>query len=80
MISNMGETLRKIYEDAKAEGFAVGKAKGKAEGKAEGFIETKLEHARKMLAKNLSEELIVEITGLSVEQIREIKESKDTLH
>jgi predicted transposase/invertase (TIGR01784 family) len=71
MISNMGETLRKMYEDAKTEGLLAGEVKGKAEAK--------LEDAKKMLAKNLPEDLIIEITGLSPEQIRQIKENKDTL-
>jgi predicted transposase/invertase (TIGR01784 family) len=83
MVSNMGETLRKMYEDAKTEGLIAGEAKGKEEGKiegkAEGILEAKLEDAKKMLAKNIPENLIIEITGLSPEQIRQIKESKDTL-
>jgi predicted transposase/invertase (TIGR01784 family) len=43
-------------------------------GKAEGILEGKLDAARKMLAKNMSEELISEFTGLSEEQIKKLKE------
>jgi predicted transposase/invertase (TIGR01784 family) len=75
MISNMGETLRKMYEDAKTEGLLAGEAKGKAEG----ILEANFENAKKMLAKNLPEDLIIEITGLSPEQIRQIKKDKNTL-
>jgi predicted transposase/invertase (TIGR01784 family) len=67
MISNMGETLRKMYEDAKTEGLIAGEAKAN------------FENAKKMLAKNIPEDLIIEITGLSPDQIRQMKESKDTL-
>ncbi len=42
-------------------------------GKAEGILEDKLETARKMLAKKMADDLIVEITGLTLEQIRQIK-------
>jgi hypothetical protein len=37
--------------------------------------EGKLEDAQKMLAKGLQEELIIEITGLQLEQIKKLKES-----
>jgi predicted transposase/invertase (TIGR01784 family) len=49
---------------------------GEAKGKAEGILEAKLEDAKKMLAKNIPENLIIEITGLSPDQIRQIKEAK----
>ncbi len=54
---------------AKAEGHAI----GKAEGEAEGIIKGKLEAARQMLAKNLPEDLIIEITGLTPEQLAALK-------
>ena len=39
----------------------------------EGLLAGKMEDAKQMLAENLSEDLIVKITGLPVEQIRKIK-------
>jgi predicted transposase/invertase (TIGR01784 family) len=60
-----------MYEDAKIE--------GKIEGLMAGEIKGKMDDAKKMLAKNLPEDLIIEITGLSPDQIRQIKENKDTL-
>ncbi|MCL6592114.1 MAG: Rpn family recombination-promoting nuclease/putative transposase [Firmicutes bacterium] len=42
-------------------------------GKMEGILEGKMEDAKKMMTKNMPEDLIIEITGLSVEQIRKIK-------
>jgi predicted transposase/invertase (TIGR01784 family) len=57
MVTNMEKTLGNIYE----------------EGKNDGFLAGKIEAAQKMLIENISEDLIVKITGLPVEQIRKIK-------
>ena len=46
-----------------------GKAEGLAEGKAEGRAEEKQENARKMKVLGLSNEMIHQVTGLSVEEI-----------
>ena len=46
-----------------------GKAEGLAEGKAEGKAEEKQENARKMKVLGLSNEMIHQVTGLSVEEI-----------
>jgi predicted transposase/invertase (TIGR01784 family) len=54
---------------AREEGLLAGEAKGRLEGKLEG----RLEDARKMLIKNIDENLIAEITELPLEQIRKIK-------
>jgi predicted transposase/invertase (TIGR01784 family) len=44
----------------------------KDEGKIEGKIEAKLEIAQKAMEKGLSIDDIVELTGLSIEQIKEL--------
>ena len=46
-----------------------GKAEGLAEGRAEGRAEEKQENARKMKVLGLSNEMIHQVTGLSVEEI-----------
>lgn len=43
-------------------------------GKAEGILEGRLDAARKMLAKNVSDDLVAEFTGLSLEQIKMLKD------
>jgi hypothetical protein len=53
----MEQTLGRIYKD----GIMAGEIKGK------------IETARKMLAKNVSEDLIVEFTGLALDQIKKLK-------
>ena len=58
--------------EGKAEGRAEGEAKGKIEGLAEGELNAKREIAKKMLSKNQDIELISDITGLSIEKIKEI--------
>lgn len=61
MVSNMEHTLGNIYEEGKNDGLIAGK------------IEGKLEVARNLLHKNIAEDIVVETTGLSIEQIRKIK-------
>ncbi|MCQ2174381.1 MAG: hypothetical protein MJY61_04530, partial [Bacteroidales bacterium] len=49
-----------------------GRAQGIAQGKLEGIAQGKLEIARAMLAKGMSVQDIVEITGLEESQVREL--------
>jgi len=57
----------------KAEGREEGKAEGISEGISEGKIENKKEIAKNMLSKAMEVELISEITGLSIEEIKNLK-------
>ena len=75
-------TLKKVYKaeglaEGLAEGEAKGKAEGLAEGKAEGLAEGKAEAQREMtinlLKKNIPIKTIVEVTGLSEEEIKNIE-------
>jgi predicted transposase/invertase (TIGR01784 family) len=61
MVTNMEKIIGSMYEEGKNEGLIAGELKGK------------MDDAKKMLAENLSEDLIIKITGLPVEQIRKIK-------
>ena len=82
------EEVRGIYDkindverDAKergmAEGLAEGKAKGLAEGLAEGLIQGKtagiIQTAKNMLKMNFKIEDIMEVTGLSIEEIETLQ-------
>ena len=58
--------------EGRAEGIAEGRAEGRAEGIAEGRAEEKQENARKMKAMGLTNEMIHQITGLSVEEIEKL--------
>jgi predicted transposase/invertase (TIGR01784 family) len=58
--------------EGRAEGIAEGRAEGIAEGRAEGRAEEKQENARKMKAMGLTNEMIHQITGLSVEEIEKL--------
>ena len=57
---------------AKKNAHEEGYVKGREEGREEGIMEDKIETARRMLAMNLAEETILAVTGLSVEQLREL--------
>ena len=59
-------------EFVRREALAEGKAEGLVEGKAEGLSEGKTEIATNLLKKDYSIEEIVEITGLTKEEIEKL--------
>ena len=59
--------------EARAEGMAKGRAEGMAEGRAEGSNQANINAAQRMLADGMSKELVMKYTGLSLEQISNIK-------
>ena len=60
----------KYWKEGMAEGIAEGLAQGKTEGKSEGKIEVVIQ----MLRKQLSLEMIAEVTNFTVEDVRKIAE------
>ena len=62
--------------DAEAKGLAEGKAEGLAEGLVAGEKAAKIEIARGMLAKKMDIKLIIELTGLSENQINGLNVKK----
>lgn len=68
---------RKAYEDGQKAGKAEGKLEGKLEGMREGKIEGRAEGvkeiAKKMLEKGENAEYVMEITGLTEEEIKSIE-------
>lgn len=69
--------LRYDKEKARAEGLAEGRAEGREEGRAEGRVEgeklAKNTFAKKLLKANFSIEQILELTGLSKDEIEKLK-------
>ena len=65
------------YQKGMEEGMEKGRAEGKEEGRAEGIEEgmnlRSLEIARKMLAKGMDEASIMDMTGLTAEEIKMLK-------
>jgi len=61
------------FDKGKVEGKVEGKAEGKAEGKVEGKEERNLEIALQMKAKGMDINLIAEITGLSIEEVKDLQ-------
>lgn len=66
-------SLEQKFDEGKAKGLAEGKAKGLLEGKAEGLAESKKEVAIEMILNNESEAKIIKYTGLTSNEIAEIK-------
>ena len=60
-------------EYAQDKGYRQGKEEGKIEGKAEGKAEEKTEIVKNMLKENVEKTLISRVTGLSLEEIEQLK-------
>ena len=69
--------IKNSVDTAKREGIEIGMAKGMEKGRAEGIEEgmsqRSLEIARKMLAKGMDEASIMDMTGLTAEDIKLMK-------
>lgn len=60
-------------QEGKEEGIAIGKEEGIAIGKEEGKNERNLEIAKDMLAMNIDETTVIKLTGLTLEQLQQLK-------
>lgn len=78
------EASKKAYRDIKnsvdtakregiAEGMEKGMKQGMEKGMKQGMEQRSLEIARKMLAKGMDAASVMEITGLSAEQMQQLK-------
>ena len=67
----LAEAQAKV-EEAQAKA-AEAKAEGRAEGRAEGERRTQIETAKRMLEDDFSTELIAKFTGLSIDEIENLK-------
>ena len=69
--------IKNSVDTAKREGIEIGMEKGmkqgREEGRAEGMNLRSLEIARKMLAKGMDEASIMDMTGLTAEEIKLLK-------
>ena len=70
-IKNSIDTAKR---EGKEEGLAEGMEKGLAEGMEKGMSQRSLEIARTMLATGMDAEMVMEITGLSESQLKQLKE------
>ena len=64
---------RTLIDDSYQKGKEEGMKKGRAEGKEEGMSQRSLEIARKMLAKGMDEVSVMDMTGLTAEEIKLLK-------
>jgi len=69
VIEKYGEGFHLIYFEGKEDG----RNQGLAEGRNHGITEGKLEDARNLLVEGIDEEVISRCTGISIEEIRELK-------
>ena len=61
------------FAKGEAKGFAKGEAKGFAKGEAKGSYQKSLDIAKKMLLKGMDDDSIMELTGLTHEQLHQLK-------
>jgi len=67
-----------IYEKGKEDGLAEGIEKGKQEGLSEGIEKEKNDIALTMLSRNIEIDFIMEVTGLSLIQIKNLQKKQNT--
>lgn len=60
-------------QEGKEEGIAIGMEEGIAIGKEEGKNERNLEIAKDMLTMNIDEATVIKLTGLTLEQLQQLK-------
>ena len=65
--------IKNSVDTAKREGIAEGMEKGRAEGIEEGMNLRSLEIAKKMLTKGMDEASVMDMTGLTAEEIKLLK-------
>ena len=69
----LDDRYQKGMEEGMEKGMEKGRAEGIEEGRAEGMNLRSLEIARKMLAKGMDEASIMDMTGLTAEEIKLLK-------
>ena len=67
------DSYQKGKEKGKEEGIAEGMEKGIKQGMGKGMSQRSLEIARKMLAKGMDEASVMDMTGLTAEEIKLLK-------
>ena len=68
-----GEKIKSAADKLIWQGIQQGIQRGKKEGIKEGIEKTKLEMAIELLKANASDDLVMQVTGLSPEQLDELK-------
>ena len=74
MEKGLAEGMEKGLAEGMEKGLAEGMEKGLAEGMEKGMSQRSLEIARTMLAKGMDVATVMEITGLSERQLKQLKE------
>ena len=69
----MEKGIEKGFEKGRAEGRAEGKAEGMEEGIEKGMNQRSLEIAKKMLANGMDDASVMDMTGLTAEEIKLLK-------
>ena len=68
----MSTLARELYEDGREEGLQQGLEQGLREGREQGREEELIQVAMKLMKKGIPLDEVVEITGLSVERLKDL--------
>ncbi|KKE80109.1 Rpn family recombination-promoting nuclease/putative transposase [Bacilli bacterium] len=77
MISNLGEDLKRFYDEAQARGLKKGMEKGLEKGIEKGNKEKAIKVAEHLLLKGMSLADIAEVTELSIEEVEDLKSNRN---
>ena len=69
---NMMTLAEQLKQSGREEGIALGLERGMAQGMEQGVERGKLETARNMLNAGINRKMVLELTGLSEEQLKKI--------
>ena len=64
---------RTLLDDRYQKGIEKGRAEGREEGREEGMNQRSLEIAKKMLANGMDDASVMDMTGLTAEEIKLLK-------
>ena len=73
MEKGLAEGMEKGLAEGMEKGLAEGMEKGLAEGMEKGMNKRSLEIARKMLTQGMDEAMVMDMTGLTAEEIKQMK-------
>ena len=70
------EGFEKGITTGREEGISIGLERGLEQGLERGAYQTKLETAKSFLAEGLTPQVVARCTGLPIETVRELKQTK----
>jgi len=74
-----GFDIYKALRESETKGFKKGHEEGREEGREEGITENKITTARSLLASGVSDDIIINCTGISLADFEKIKAESEKI-